>query len=136
MYGRYSIIAGLIVQLLPIVVYMFRIRIRLRDMNWGVVISGLLSTLCMVFIGGWSSPFGFVMYYIWMIVLPILITVHAVIWIVGTVKKRNPYVSGMVMTGVVPLISGLLLNNWITVALAIIYLFITVRAAYGFIRNE
>lgn len=134
MYGRYSIIAGLIVEILPVVIYLLRIRTQVQKLNWSVIISGLLATLCMVFVGGWGSPFGFVMYYIWTIVLPAFIAVHTVIWIIAAVKKSIPCGGAMVMTGIVPIISGVLLNNWVTVGIAIVYLYFVIRSGYEFSR--
>ena len=114
----------------PVIVWFIRVRPQLTGMEWRVMLCGLIATLSMlmpVFMWGYSA-YVFVFLRIWLITIPLLIVVNAVNWVVAAVKKLRFCTIGGVMAAVLPLISGLLLGNWLSLIAGGCFLYMLLRA--------
>lgn len=114
---------------LPVLVYILRVRPRMERSMLPVLIIGALMVIC-VFLPLVSMA-GFFMLFIWGAAVTVLLIIHAVIWIVAAVKKKPCCTAGAVMMGITVLCSSLLLGNFVALGISVFYLIMLVRYRYA-----
>ena len=120
----------LIFTALPVGVYLLVVHPKF-DRSWlTTMIIGIVMALLSI-IPLYGMPW-LIMLYIGVLVKLVLLIAHAVVWIAATVKKKDPFVAGAVMTGVTFLLSCACLGNWPAAVAALCYLVSLFFARYKF----
>ena len=123
----YMLLAYLGFVCIPFVIYLLRVKPVFSKKAVSVFVSGFL----MVLAG--SMPIGFLyLFQIWKNVTPILLTLTALVWLIGAVKKKQEFLAGPMMTGSTVICSGILLMNWFAVIMAVVYFVMLVRCRYDY----
>lgn len=101
---------------LPALYYYRRVKPTLGRKAWSVLAAfGLMIVTA-------SIPMGWLLLFrIWQIAVVLLLVITAIVWIIGSIKKKTPFTAGPVMVGITALISAALLGNLIALAGAVIY---------------
>lgn len=111
--------------LFPIVLYFASVQPKPRKSEWpkyligaAMVLSSFLPFLSM-------SHMNYLI--LWVVATGVLLVASAVVWMYGAFKNKEVFSTGSIMTAVTIIVSGVLIGNWVSTILAVIFLAVLVR---------
>jgi hypothetical protein len=111
--------------LLPIVLYYASVRPKLRKSVWpAYLVGGAMVVSSFLPFAGMPH-----MNYLipWIAAVGVLLLVSIAVWMSGALKQKQEFVAGPIMTALTVMVSGVIIGNWLSVILSIVFFAVIIR---------